>query len=264
MSTIGKNIKKIRTVKKLSQASFAELFNLARPSVGAYEEGRAEPKIETIIQMANYFGISVDSLLTKELTINELYKFDLHAKELINQPSPNKSPEKAHENIRSLFIPAAKQIEYLVQLNNKDFLSSLPRVLIPGFESDNIRAFEMTTGEMYDNFRGINNEDIVIGKKLNNVDARKFKRDNVYIFVLPDELMIRRLDAAGDKLVVKADNPGFSSKEIDTAEILEVWEVIGFFSKNIKPPSVLSDRVMLLENAMEKLATRLRKLEKRN
>ena len=34
MSFIGKNIKKIRTVKNLSQAGFAQLFNLARPSVG--------------------------------------------------------------------------------------------------------------------------------------------------------------------------------------------------------------------------------------
>ncbi len=72
MSIIGKNIRKIRTVKKLSQAAFAEIFNLARPSVGAYEEERSEPKLETVIQIANYFGISIDSLLTKELTINDL------------------------------------------------------------------------------------------------------------------------------------------------------------------------------------------------
>ena len=78
MSFIGRNIKKIRTVKKLSQAAFAQLFNLARPSVGAYEEGRSEPKLDTIIQMAAHFGLSVDVLLTKELTINDLYKFNLH------------------------------------------------------------------------------------------------------------------------------------------------------------------------------------------
>ena len=36
MSIIGKNIRKIRTVKKLSQAAFAEIFNLARPSVGVH------------------------------------------------------------------------------------------------------------------------------------------------------------------------------------------------------------------------------------
>ena len=52
MSFIGKNIRKIRTIKKLSQADFAKIFELARPSVGAYEEERAEPKVDTIIQIA--------------------------------------------------------------------------------------------------------------------------------------------------------------------------------------------------------------------
>jgi DNA-binding XRE family transcriptional regulator len=55
MGVIGKNVRKIRTVKKLSQAAFAEIFNLARPSVGAYEEERSEPKLETVIQIASLF-----------------------------------------------------------------------------------------------------------------------------------------------------------------------------------------------------------------
>ena len=49
MSYIGKNIKKIRSVKKLSQSAFADIFGLKRTSIGAYEEGRAEPKIDKVI-----------------------------------------------------------------------------------------------------------------------------------------------------------------------------------------------------------------------
>ena len=73
----GKNIKKIRLIKKLSQAAFAELFGLKRSSIGAYEEGRAEPKLEMIIRIAKYFGVSVDSLVNSELTVNELYGLDV-------------------------------------------------------------------------------------------------------------------------------------------------------------------------------------------
>ena len=50
MSFFGKNIRKIRTVKSLSQQSFAEMFELKRGTLGAYEEGRSEPKIDTIIE----------------------------------------------------------------------------------------------------------------------------------------------------------------------------------------------------------------------
>ncbi|MEO0331535.1 MAG: helix-turn-helix transcriptional regulator, partial [Bacteroidota bacterium] len=44
MSIIGKNIKTIRTIKHISQADFADIFDISRASIGAYEEGRADPK----------------------------------------------------------------------------------------------------------------------------------------------------------------------------------------------------------------------------
>ena len=39
LSYIGENIRKIRQVKRISQADFASIFNLARPSVGRLRRG---------------------------------------------------------------------------------------------------------------------------------------------------------------------------------------------------------------------------------
>ena len=75
MSFFGKNIRKIRIAKKMSQTEFANLFNLKRTALGSYEEGRAEAKIDTIIKIADYFKLSLDQLLRKELTINEIFHF---------------------------------------------------------------------------------------------------------------------------------------------------------------------------------------------
>lgn len=85
MSFFGKNIRKIRSIKKISQAAFAEIFGLSRASVGSYEEGRAEPKLEMIIQIANHFSISIDELINKELTVNDLYHFDLNTEPVFKQ-----------------------------------------------------------------------------------------------------------------------------------------------------------------------------------
>ena len=57
LSFVGENIRRIRQAKSISQAEFAALFGLGRPAVGAYEEGRSEPKIDTIIQIANHFSL---------------------------------------------------------------------------------------------------------------------------------------------------------------------------------------------------------------
>lgn len=77
MTKFGKNIKKIRSIQKLSQTKFAELFDLSRASVGAYEEGRAEAKLDVISKIAKYFSITVDDLINKEITVNELYHFNI-------------------------------------------------------------------------------------------------------------------------------------------------------------------------------------------
>jgi transcriptional regulator with XRE-family HTH domain len=77
MSKIGKNIKKIRGVKKINQTDFANLFNISRASIGAYEEGRAEPKIETIIKISDHFKIPVDHLLKQDLQVNDIINFKL-------------------------------------------------------------------------------------------------------------------------------------------------------------------------------------------
>lgn len=72
MSFFGTNIKKIRQVKGLSQKAFADLFDLNRGVISSYEEGRAEPKIETILKVANHFNLNLDQLLTEILPVNQL------------------------------------------------------------------------------------------------------------------------------------------------------------------------------------------------
>jgi len=59
----------------MTQTEFADLFELKRTALGSYEEGRAEAKIDTVIIIADYFKLSLDQLLRKELTINEIFHF---------------------------------------------------------------------------------------------------------------------------------------------------------------------------------------------
>jgi len=263
MSIIGKNIRKIRTVKKLSQAAFAEIFNLARPSVGAYEEERSEPKLETVIQIANYFGISIDSLLTKELTINDLYNFNIHLEEDVKGNSPTEKKVEFGENfIKSVFVPGDKQLEYIVHINNRDFTSALPKVLLPKHHDKNIRAFEMTTDDMHDNFHGINVGDLVFGRKLSA--PYKFFKGKLQILITKEKIHIRRIRARKDRLDLIPDNANFNPIEISKGEVIEAWEVIGYFSQKIEAPTLISERIMHLENQFDLLNERLSKVEKSN
>ncbi len=66
MSTIGKNIKRFRQDKGLSQDKLSKLADLSLNTVVKIElDESPNPTIETVQRIAKALGVSVDNLLTK-------------------------------------------------------------------------------------------------------------------------------------------------------------------------------------------------------
>lgn len=99
-SILSKNIRKLRSFKNLNQTEFAELFGVKRASIGAYEEGRAEPKLDTLLKITSYFKLSLDDLIVRELTVNQIAKFD-KAYSKANSVNPTSVLEKEIKNLKS-------------------------------------------------------------------------------------------------------------------------------------------------------------------
>lgn len=259
MSFVGKNIRKLRTVKKLSQAAFAELFGLARPSVGAYEEGRSEPKMETLIQIAHHFGLSVDLLLTKELTINELYHFDIF-KEQLQQPATAQEPAPpvpSTSNVTPL-VYRNRALEYIVHHHNAAFVDSLPVLQFPHQLAGPTRAFEVSGADMLLHRQGLRHQDIVLCSRIDKAKPR-LKKGTVYVFVTQSKVLIRRLTAwQPDEhlLHLRADNPDYGSQELELSQVLEIWEVRGVYTTHLRAPALLDERVAELERKVEELLER--------
>lgn len=124
MTYFGTNLKKIRQIKGLSQQAFAELIDLNRGVISSYEEGRAEPKIETLLRIANYFGIPTDDIISKPLTVNQLANFDL-IEDSISSIEQHISPElqQIHSNGEKKVIDLQKIFAKfdLVYIIDKEF-----------------------------------------------------------------------------------------------------------------------------------------------
>lgn len=259
MSFIGKNIKKIRTVKKLSQASFAELFNLARPSVGAYEEGRAEPKIDTIVQIAHFFGLSIDLLLNKELTINDLYKFDV----IVNDLNDGNLPEVQEDTVAMppggiALVLVDKYIEYIVNYQNKDFISKLKKIYLPATRKEKSRAFQMNGSEMEYNHNGLHHGDILLCYQIEGLTNKKIKKGKVFVAITKESFIIRRATGIGKQIEFSSDDPNYSSAYLNLADILELWEVYGVYSTYLNPPSALEARILEVENDIREIKKKLK------
>jgi len=54
---IGKNLKALRKFKKYSQEEFAKNLGLTRSSYSGYENGVAEPNLQTLVKISLFYKI---------------------------------------------------------------------------------------------------------------------------------------------------------------------------------------------------------------
>lgn len=214
MSYFGKNIKKIRIAKKLSQSDFAKIFKLSRASVGSYEEGRAEAKIETLIHISDYFNISIDKLLKTKISINDIFNFENKKVKLENILNKNSIYLVKFDNLGVFFKR---------ELNEDE----MEKITIPGFNSDFL-AFEYFS----DSNKQINNvfdNSILICKK--RIIANDIFFSNKLYFVIDKNVYLGKINIKEKCLKIK----DFENVEkiIVHNDLTLIYEVEAVFIKNL-------------------------------
>lgn len=65
---LSENIRNLRKEKGMTQEALAQQLHTTRQTVSKWEKGRLEPNIQMLINLANYFDITLDALIlgTKE------------------------------------------------------------------------------------------------------------------------------------------------------------------------------------------------------
>lgn len=71
---IDQRLKQLRTDKKLTQAELSYDLGIAKTTLAAYEQGKSEPSIETLIKISDYFDVTVDYLIGKIDCIHQEYQ----------------------------------------------------------------------------------------------------------------------------------------------------------------------------------------------
>ena len=87
------NLQKIRLMHDLKTKDVAEKLNIPLRTYQNYENGKTQPSLETLVKLADFFGISVDYLLgheTKDLIyVNDLTEQQKKMIESIKQMPDN-------------------------------------------------------------------------------------------------------------------------------------------------------------------------------
>lgn len=221
--SISENIKYLRKQAGYTQEQFANEVGIKRSLVGAYEEGRAEPRLQTLQKIGEVLNVTTDALIAKDLTKDDPKKYQ---KEKIKILSITVDKEDK-ENIE--LIPQKAAAGYLNGYADPEYLSELPRFNLPMLPPNaTYRAFEISGDSMLPLPSGA----IVIGKYIESI--QDIKNGKTYVLLTNKEGIVYKrvfnyIEEKG-KLFLVSDNKSYSAYELDPADLMEIWEAKAFIS----------------------------------
>ncbi len=82
-------LKQLREARKISQKELGVILNVGQKSISRYENGEADPDLQTLCKISKFFHVSIDYLLDnniEEISISEAKEKirNLNRNELVN------------------------------------------------------------------------------------------------------------------------------------------------------------------------------------
>lgn len=73
----GSRLKDLRKEKGITQKQLADMLKVGRPTIAGYETKGKEPDFDTVVLLADYFGVTVDYMLGRDETRKKPAEIDL-------------------------------------------------------------------------------------------------------------------------------------------------------------------------------------------
>ncbi len=218
MSMAGQNLKYLRKLRGWTQEEFAAKLKIKRSLLGAYEEERAEPRIEVLEIAGDIFKLSLDELLLKEL-----------AETKGNYLARRRAQKMAAGSAEIQMVPVKAAAGYLAGYADPDFLDELNTFTLPMLAPGNYRAFEIVGDSMLPTPSG----SVIVGEKLD--DLEEVRSNQTYIVVSRSEgIVYKRVlknNKLKNKLTLISDNTVYQPYHVNAEDVIELWKAQFVISK---------------------------------
>ena len=210
MSVANQNLKYLRKLRGWTQEEFAQKLRIKRSLVGAYEEERAEPRIDVLEVVCDIFKLTLDEILRKDLSDNKG-----------NYIAKRRAMKLAGGRPEIPFVPVKAAAGYLAGYGDPEFVDELNTFTLPMLSGGDYRAFEIVGDSMMPTPSG----SVIVCEKVDRVD--NVKSNLTYIVVSRNEgIVYKRVlkgSRAKNKFTLVSDNPAYKPYTIDAEDILEIW-----------------------------------------
>jgi transcriptional regulator with XRE-family HTH domain len=218
MAISNQNLKYLRKLRGWTQEEFAQKLQIKRSLLGAYEEERAEPRIDVLEVVCDIFKLTLDDILRKDLSDNKG-----------NYLAKRRAMKLATGRSDIPFVPVKAAAGYLAGYADPEFVDELNTFTLPMLSGGNYRAFEIIGDSMLPTPSG----SVIVGEKVESVD--EIKNNTACIVVSRNEgIVYKRIQKNGrakNKLTLASDNPVYHPYTVNTEDVLEMWQAQMILSK---------------------------------
>ncbi|MCS3802040.1 XRE family transcriptional regulator [Niastella sp. OAS944] len=246
MSTAGKNLKYLRKLRGWTQEEFATKLQIKRSLLGAYEEERAEPRIEVLETVGEMFKLTLDELLLKDLADTKG-----------NYLAKRRAQKLAAGTNEIQFVPVKAAAGYLAGYADPEFIDELNTFTLPMLAPGQYRAFEIVGDSMLPTPSG----SIIVGEKVD--DINDVKNNFTYIVVSRNEgIVYKRVmknNRSKNKYTLVSDNPTYQPYQVNGEDIIEVWKAAMILGKANAQPHWNVNQLANVVNTLQEQVSYLKK-----
>jgi len=250
---IGENIKFLRKRTGKSQEELAVLLKLTRSTLSGYENGVAEPSIETLSVISNYFGVAIDDLVKKHL--NKLSQIELNsildgAGEVYTGQKLRILTQIVNSENEDLIemVPHKASAGYTSGYADAEYLKLLPTFQLPFLSKQKkYRSFPIQG----DSMPPVSEGSYVVAEYIEN--WTKIKDGTPCIVITEEEGIVFKIVynhlENGDYLELYSTNTFYKPYKIKGEKVLEVWKFVNYIASDL--PTIRIDELDLKRSLID-------------
>jgi transcriptional regulator with XRE-family HTH domain len=234
MSHLANNLRHLRKQNQLTQEQLALKLGLKRAMIGAYEEGRAEPRLITLQHLCQFFKVRMDQLVLRDLSIEKpIEEVDIEGRKLRILPIP---VSVADDRELGTLVPVKASAGYLNGYGDADYVGALPRFSLPFPELPQDRTYRVFQIRG-DSMLPVPPGSYIISQYVQ--DWNDIRNEECYVLITRDEgIVYKRVlnNLREGQLLLKSDNPVYDPYTVPVGRVVEVWKAVGVVSFELPNP----------------------------
>lgn len=249
----------------MTQEELANKLGVKRSLIGAYEEGRVEPKLRTLSNACHYFNLTLDNLINTDLSHEQHTGPPVDIKGQQLRILPVITDNTTQKELCTL-VPVKASAGYLKGYGDIDYIENLPKFNLPYSEISGDRTYRVFQIKG-DSMLPVPPGAYIICEYVQ--DWYHIKNEECYVLITRDEGIVykRVINNLNDgELVLKSDNAGYAPYKIKADQIIEVWKARGYTSfdlpsgESLQPDMTgLMNTILQLQEDVQQLKTKLLK-----